>query len=130
MTEIRFGQVRPQVRFYRSKNGFLAGVCRGFAESFDFSPTLVRILWLGAVCFYGLGLGMYVILAIALPRQDELDKAFNRRLLGVCGKLAKKMQWEVGIVRASTIFLALGSFGFAVLAYIVLYFSFEEEPTN
>ena len=130
MTEIRFGQVKPQIRFYRSKKGLIAGVCSGFAESFDLNAVLVRVLWLGAVCFYFVGLGLYVVLAIALPRQEELDKAFNRRLLGVCGKLSKKMQWEVGLVRAAAIFLALGSFGFAVLAYIVLYFSFEEEPTN
>ncbi len=130
MSEIHFGKVNPPVRFYRSKEGYLAGVCRGMAESFEFNPTLVRILWLGAIFFYGFGLGVYIILALSLPRQDQLEKAFNRRLLGVCGKLAKKMQWEVGLVRFATILLSLGSFGFAVLAYIVLYFSFEEESYN
>jgi phage shock protein PspC (stress-responsive transcriptional regulator) len=130
VSEIQFGKVNPTVRFYRSKEGYLAGVCRGLAESFELSPTLVRILWLGAVFFYGFGLGVYIILAISLPRQDQLEKAFNRRLLGVCGRLSRKMKWEVGLVRFTTVLLSLGSLGFAVLAYIVLYFSFEEESYN
>lgn len=130
MSEIHFGKVNPTVRFYRSDKGYLAGVCRGIADSFDLNPTLVRILWLGAIFFYGFGLGMYLMLAISLPRQDQLEKAFNRRLLGVCGKLAKKMRWEVGLVRLAAILLSLGSMGFAVLAYIVMYFSFDEEPIN
>ena len=27
------------------KNKIIAGVCGGLAESFDFDPTLVRIIW-------------------------------------------------------------------------------------
>jgi phage shock protein PspC (stress-responsive transcriptional regulator) len=131
MSEIRFGVVNPPLKFYRSKNGFLAGICSGLSESFGFNVTAMRLLWIAALCFYGFGLALYVMLAVSLPRQDRLEQAFNRRLLGVCGKIARKMCWEVGLVRFATILLAFGSFGFAVLAYIVLYFSFEEtEPLN
>ncbi len=127
---IQFGKVSTRIKFYRAKDGFLAGVCAGLAESFEMNLTLVRLLWIASVCFYGFGLGLYVMLAICLPRQDQFDKAFNRRLLGVCGKLSKKMNWEVGLVRLAAVLLSLGSLGFAVLAYIVLYFSFEEESFN
>lgn len=130
MSEIRFGVVKPTLQFYRSNKGLLFGVCKGLADSFELNLKLVRVLLIGAVLLYGFGLGLYVILALSLPRQDRLEEAFNRRVLGVCGKLARKMKWEVGLVRAATILLALGSFGFAALAYVVLYFSFEEEPTN
>jgi phage shock protein C len=130
MSEIHFGRATHEIRFYRSNKGYLAGVCRGLAESFKMNATLLRILWLAAVCFYGFGLGLYIVLAISLPRQDQFEKAFNRRILGVCAKLSRKMKWEVGVVRSAAILLALGSFGFAILAYIVLYFSFEEESYN
>lgn len=130
MTEIHFGKVNPSVRFYRSNSGILFGVCKGLAESFELNTTLIRCLWLGAIFFYGIGFGLYALLVLSLPRQNQLDKAFNRRLLGVCGRLSKKMNWEVGLVRLATILLSLGSLGFAVLAYVVLYFSFEEESYN
>ncbi len=126
-SRIEFGKVRLPVKFYRSPHGYFLGVCRGIAESFQLNPTIVRLIWLGATCFYGFGLGLYLALAVSLPRQDRLEKAFDRRILGVCAKIAKKMGWEVGLVRFSAVLLALGSLGFAVLAYVVLYFSFEEE---
>lgn len=130
MSEIHFGVVTPKIRFYRSKKGYLLGVCQGLAESLGMNPTVLRALWLVALLFYGFGLGAYLLLAISLPRQDRLEEAFNRRVLGVCGKIARKMQWEVGLVRLATILLAISSLGFAVLAYVVLYFSFEDEPNN
>lgn len=128
MTEIRFGIVNPPLKFYRSRNGYVAGVCQGLAESFDLSPILIRFLWLIAIFCYGFGLGLYLILAISLPRRDKIEQAFNRRLLGVCGKLAKKMEWEVGLVRAAALLLAVGSLGLFVLGYVILYFSFDEAP--
>ena len=130
MSEIHFSVASPNLRFYRSPKGYLAGVCQGLADSFGLKVTMLRLLWLAAILFYGLGLGAYIMMAISLPRQDQLEEAFNRRILGVCGKLAMKMRWEVGLVRLATILLALGSFGFAVLAYVVLYFSFDEESRN
>lgn len=130
MSEIQFGRVRPSLRFYRSNKGYLAGVCKGLADSFGWDPLFIRLIWLGALFFYGVGLLMYLILAVSLPRQDELHKAFDRRVLGVCGKISQKMRWEVGLVRAAAIFLAFASIGFAVLAYLVLHFSFDEERTS
>jgi len=129
-SRIEFGKVSSPIRFYRSPNGYLCGVCRGIAESFQLNIILVRLVWLAAIFFYGFGLGLYIMLAVSLPRQDQFDKAFNRRLLGVCAKISKKMNWEVGLVRFSTILLSLGSLGFALIAYVVLYFSLEEEVIN
>ncbi|MEY4615809.1 MAG: hypothetical protein RJB66_769 [Pseudomonadota bacterium] len=130
MSDIQFGVVKPQLKFYRSNKGILAGVCKGLAETFGVKPIVMRFLLVAMVLLYGFGLGLYITLAISLPRQDRLEEAFNRRLLGVCGTISKKMKWEVGLVRTAAVLLALGSLGFAVLAYIVLYFSFEEQPTN
>lgn len=129
-SRVEFGKVSSPIKFYRSPNGFICGVCCGIAESFQLNTTLVRLAWIASICFYGFGLGLYIMLAISLPRQDRFDKAFNRRLLGVCAKLSKKMNWEVGLVRFATLLLSLGSLGFAVLAYVVLYFSLEEEVHN
>lgn len=129
-SRVEFGKVSSPIKFYRSPNGYLFGVCRGIAESFQLNTTLVRIIWLVSIFFYGFGLGLYVMLAFSLPRQDRFDKAFNRRLLGVCAKISRKMNWEVGLVRFATLLLSLGSFGFAVLAYVVLYFSLEDEVHN
>ena len=129
-SKVEFGRVTSPVRFYRSTNGYLFGVCRGISESFQLNTNLVRLLWVAAVFFYGFGLGLYILLAICLPRQDQIDKVFNRRFLGVCAKIARKMEWEVGLVRVAAILLSLGSLGFALLAYVILYFSFEEEVIN
>lgn len=46
---------------------WLAGVCQGFADYFNIDATLVRILWLGAVVFFGTGLVAYVICWIVMP---------------------------------------------------------------
>ncbi|GAB4357298.1 MAG: hypothetical protein OHK0021_01640 [Bryobacter sp.] len=46
---------------------WLAGVCQGFADYFNIDSTLVRILWLGAVVFFGTGLVAYVICWIVMP---------------------------------------------------------------
>jgi phage shock protein PspC (stress-responsive transcriptional regulator) len=129
-SRIEFGKVELPIKFYRSPKGYLFGVCQGISESFQFNPILVRFILLAAVFFYGFGLGVYIVLAISLPRQDQFDKAFNRRLLGVCAKISRKMNWEIGLVRSSAILLSFGSLGFAVLAYVVLYFSLEEEVIN
>lgn len=45
----------------------LAGVAAGVAEYFDLDPTLVRILWFLSIFVGGLGLLVYVGLAIIVP---------------------------------------------------------------
>jgi len=55
-------------RLYRCRhNRRLAGVAAGVAEFFDLDPTLVRVLWFLSTFFYGLGLVLYIGMAIIVP---------------------------------------------------------------
>lgn len=53
----------------------LAGVAGGLAEYFDIDPTLVRVLWVVSVFFGGLGLFLYVLMAIIVPLEPEVGPA-------------------------------------------------------
>jgi len=56
-------------KLYRSgKNRILGGVCGGVAEYFGIDPILVRILWGITVFFFGLGIILYVLFWIFVPR--------------------------------------------------------------
>lgn len=55
-------------RLYRCRHDRrLAGVAAGVAEYFDLDPTLVRILWFLTILLGGLGLLLYIGLAIIVP---------------------------------------------------------------
>jgi phage shock protein C len=55
-------------RLYRCReNRVLAGVASGLAEYFDLDPTLVRVLWFVSIFFGGLGLLLYIGMAIIVP---------------------------------------------------------------
>jgi phage shock protein PspC (stress-responsive transcriptional regulator) len=55
-------------RLYRCReNRVLAGVAAGIAEYFDLDPTLVRILWFLSVFFGGIGILLYIGLALIVP---------------------------------------------------------------
>ncbi len=46
----------------------IAGVCSGFADYFDLDVTLMRILWLVAALFTGVGFIAYIVAWIAMPK--------------------------------------------------------------
>jgi phage shock protein C len=46
----------------------LAGVAGGVAQRFGISPTLVRLAWVLSVFFGGLGILVYLILWLVLPK--------------------------------------------------------------
>ena len=55
-------------RLYRCReNRVLAGVAGGVAEFFDLDPTLVRVLWFISILFGGIGLVVYIGMAIIVP---------------------------------------------------------------
>jgi phage shock protein C len=55
-------------RLYRCRHDRrLAGVAAGVAEYFDLDPTLVRVLWFVSIFFGGLGLLLYIGMAIIVP---------------------------------------------------------------
>ncbi len=49
----------------------IAGVCAGFARYFGVDVTLMRILWIIAALFTGVGFIAYIVAWIAMPRDYE-----------------------------------------------------------
>jgi phage shock protein PspC (stress-responsive transcriptional regulator) len=54
------------------KNGIIAGVCGGIADSFGWNPTLVRILYvvISTLSVAVPGILIYVILWILTPKEE------------------------------------------------------------
>jgi phage shock protein PspC (stress-responsive transcriptional regulator) len=65
----------------------LSGVCLGLAERFGWNVTIVRLVFLVALFFDGLGLWVYLVLELAMPvhpddRQYMLRFRLRRWLAG------------------------------------------------
>lgn len=43
------------------------GVCSGLANYFDIDPTIVRLLFIVAFLGFGMGLLIYIIMAVIMP---------------------------------------------------------------
>lgn len=51
-------------KLYKSSSQkMIAGVCGGLAEYFGIEVTIIRLLWAGAVLFFGTGILLYIIVA-------------------------------------------------------------------
>lgn len=62
---------QPRKRLLRSRDDrVLAGVAGGIANYLDVDPTLVRIAFVAATLFGGLGVVAYLVLAIVTPNDD------------------------------------------------------------
>ena len=62
-------------RLYRSRhNRVLAGVAGGVAEYFELDPALVRILWFLSIFVGGLGILLYIGLAIIVPLEPLTEE--------------------------------------------------------
>lgn len=109
-------------RWTRASDGALAGVCKGLGRALGIETWVLRVIWLIAVLWFGSGVLVYFVLAICLPRIDKLDQALDRKILGVCARISKRYRLEVGLVRAGFVFLALFTFGLAILGYGLCYF--------
>ena len=55
--------------FRSSKDRVIGGVCAGVAKFFDLDVKLVRIVWLVAALFAGVGALLYLILFLLLPKK-------------------------------------------------------------
>ena len=59
-------------RLYRCRHDKrLAGVSSGLAEYFDIDVSLVRVLWIVSIFFGGLGILLYIAMAIIVPIEPE-----------------------------------------------------------
>lgn len=50
-----------------SKDKKLCGVCGGIAEYFNIDSTIVRLIWILIVCFFGAGILSYFLAALVMP---------------------------------------------------------------
>jgi phage shock protein PspC (stress-responsive transcriptional regulator) len=106
----------------READGVIAGVCSFIAKRFSVDVMLIRIVWLCAVFFAGFGLGLYLILALSLPRIDKLDTAYAPRAMGVAARFAKRFDVDVGLTRCGFLFLLFSSAGLFFFAYLLMHF--------
>lgn len=113
-------------RWARAEDGIIGGVCLGLARQLQVDPWIVRILWLLAVLFFGTGVLAYFICVFALPRTDRLNKAYDRKILGVCSRVARRTNIEVGLVRLLALAFLVTTCGAALLAYVVLHFLLKD----
>jgi len=62
-------------RLRRSRNGMIAGVCAGFAEKMNWSPTRVRVgyVLLSVLSAAFPGILVYLILWFVIPGPDDLS---------------------------------------------------------
>ena len=90
-------------RLYRCRHDQrIAGVASGLAEYFDIDPTIVRVGWVLTFLMGGLGLVLYIVMAIIVPLEPEGDHAMDQTPLPVSHRHASR-----GTGRAATFFGAL-----------------------
>lgn len=52
----------------------VCGICGGISKSIGIDSSWIRLIWLCSIIFWGTGLFVYIILAIALSYEPELEK--------------------------------------------------------
>ena len=58
----------------------VCGVCAGIAEYFNWDPTIVRLIWVGASLLFGagfMGLIAYFIVAVIMPENTFISGFWN-----------------------------------------------------
>jgi len=59
-------------RLYRSgTERVLGGVCGGIGEYFNVDPTIIRLLWVAFSLLFGVGIIVYLIAWIIVPRNPK-----------------------------------------------------------
>lgn len=106
----------------RSQDGWIAGVCQGLGERFDINPNVIRLMWVASILFLGFGVFAYLVFTFCLPVEGHEDEGHEPKILGVCYRLAKKMDIDLGLLRVLVVLISISSLGTAILAYIILHF--------
>lgn len=52
---------------------WILGVCRGFANYFDIDVAIIRIIWVISLLFGGVGLVLYLLLAVIIPKDNYIE---------------------------------------------------------
>lgn len=65
-------------RLYKSsRNKKILGVCTGIAEYLNVDPVLIRLLWIIFAFVVGSGIIVYIIAAIIMPYDTEINDDDN-----------------------------------------------------
>jgi phage shock protein C len=101
-------------RLYRCReNRMLAGVAGGLAEYTGLDPSLVRILWLVSVFFWGAGVLLYIAMAIIVPLEPITPEAAAAHAADVAAGVATPHRHREGSGRVVTfigvVLLLIGS---------------------
>lgn len=112
-------------RYVRSKSGLLGGVCDGLARSYGISTLTVRVCFVLSTFLFGASVGIYLLLWLVLPREDQVFEYYREKLLGVCHEISMRTNTELAVIRVLALVLAMLSFGSVLLAYFALFIYFE-----
>ncbi len=107
--------------------GWLGGVCAGLARQFDVPPLLVRLGWFIFAWLF-VGILAYLLCWLAFPKVSRLEKSHEKVVLGVCARIGRRGDIEVGLARLIALALLVVTGGSAIVGYIVLHFVLGE-PT-
>jgi phage shock protein C len=129
-------QVQVRHRLVRVPGGLLAGVAEGIGRYAGVNPWWIRLAWVVMVLAFGTGLLLYGLLWWLMPKEDAVPvestvwvrdanghhpplarTTTDRKVLGVCGGLARRFGWEPTLVRLAVLALFAGSAGVAIVAY-------------
>jgi|GEM_PF-2229037 len=108
-------------------NRMLFGVCGGIAKYFERDVWMVRTFFVIGLIAFGITAFLYFIMAYSMSSSSVNEGLPDeKKVLGVCYRLARRMDWNVGMVRtifASSLLLSLApSFGSTLLIYFAFYF--------
>lgn len=51
-------------------DSMVSGVCSGLSEYFEIDVTILRLIWIMLTFYHGIGLIIYLILAIIMPNKN------------------------------------------------------------
>mgnify|MGYP006287362777 CR=1 FL=1 len=80
VTSERVIETRRPKRLYRDpENRVLGGVCGGLGMYFNMDPLIIRILFVAVFLAFGVGLLVYIILWIVIPKAKTLSQKLEMR---------------------------------------------------
>lgn len=86
-------------RLYKSRTSrMIDGVCGGVAEYFGVDPTLVRIAWLLLAFMGGMGILLYLVAMILMPKNPDTVPQGSADLAGKNSKFWGLLLVSVGVV--------------------------------
>jgi phage shock protein C len=94
------GEKRAARKLYRSSSDrIISGVCGGLAEHFEIDPTLVRVIFIVLALMSGVGVIIYLALALLVPSEGKEEKSPKETIkegAEEIGQKAKEVATEVG----------------------------------